>query len=159
LVPEPVIAEADTIHIELPASLKYLGVLSACVTEILARVEHVADRPRLVASVQLAVQEIGANVVKHAYAGRADGRIAGAFTLTAEPRSLVVELYDTGRSFDPAAVPAPDLAAVAEGGYGLFLVRNLMDEAHYQAEARGNRWRLVKRLDVASAAPPAAPGA
>ena len=48
----------------------------------------------------------------------------------------------------PTVVPAPQLGELQEHGFGLFLVRELMDEVAYQADATGNRWKLVKRFPV-----------
>jgi anti-sigma regulatory factor (Ser/Thr protein kinase) len=32
-------------------------------------------------------------------------------------------------------------------GYGLFLMRSLLDEVRYEPQAGNNRWRLVKCLE------------
>lgn len=138
--------EGDTIRLELPAAHKYLGVLSACLAELLAHVEGMAESADVTFHVQLAVQEICTNIVEHAYAGQPDGRIASTLILAPEPRQLIVDLLDAGRSFDPAAVPDLDLSEAHEGGYGLMLARSVMDEVVYSREADQNHWRLVKKL-------------
>ncbi len=143
---EPAPREPDTVRLELPASYKYLNVLAACVAEMLAHVEGTDEAGLLASKVQLAVQEVCTNIVKHAYAGRPGGRISGTLTLAAAPRRLVVELLDTGGPFDLASVRAPDLSEGHEGGYGLFLVRALMDEVTYARDDGRNRWRLVKQV-------------
>ena len=139
-------ADADVVRLDLPASHKYLNVLGACLAEVLGRVEGLADPATSVYNVQLAVHEACTNVVDHAYAGRTGGRIRVTLTLATAPGRLVVELHDTGRSFDPAGVAEPRLGEPQVGGYGLFLVRQLMDEVSYEPRPDGNRWRLVKNL-------------
>lgn len=84
--------------------------------------------------------------MQHAYKDAPGGRIRMALTLAPAPRQLVIELCDTGAPFDPTAVPQPDLDAVQEHGYGLFLVHQLMDEVTYHSHPHGNRWRLAKYL-------------
>ena len=137
---------ADVVRLDLPATHKYLNVLGASLAEILARVEGLAERETSAYNVQLAVHEVCTNIVSHAYAGRSGGRIRVTLTLAFEPRRLIVELRDSGIPFDLAAAPEPRLDEPQVHGYGLFLVRQLMDEVSYQSGARGNRWRLVKRL-------------
>lgn len=143
---EGVASGADTIRLDLPAAYKYLGVLSACLAELLAHVEGMAQNADVTFNVQLAVQEICTNIVEHAYAGRPDGRIASTLILAPEPRQLIVDLLDAGRSFDPAVVPDLDLDEAREGGYGLMLARNFMDEVVYSREDDRNHWHLVKRF-------------
>jgi serine/threonine-protein kinase RsbW len=137
---------ADVIHLDLPASLKYLNVLAAAVTALLARVEGLTDPQGTAYNVELAVQETSANIVTHAYQGQTDGRIAVTLRVEAAPRRLIVELRDTGQTFDREAVPLPDLENGQIHGYGLFLVESLMDEVQYQGQPGHNQWRLVKNL-------------
>jgi serine/threonine-protein kinase RsbW len=148
-------AESEVIRVNLPATLKYLNVVSACIAEMVGRLEHLPDRATSIYNIQLAVQEVCVNVVEHAYGpdreaarggARGDARIDIALTLERDPDRLIVELEDAGRSFDPAAVADPDLDGAQVHGYGLFLMRALMDEVVYQPHADGNRWRLSKTL-------------
>jgi serine/threonine-protein kinase RsbW len=116
------------------------------VSELLAREVGLAEPQVVSYNVQLALQEICANIVDHAYEG-AGGRLAVAMYVALEPWRLVIELSDMGRSFDLAAAREPDLDEAQEGGYGLFLARALMDEVSYAPGAEGNYWRLVKQLE------------
>lgn len=141
--PEPL---ADVIRLDLPATHKYLNVLEACLTGMLARIPALDEPSVLTYGVKLAVHEICTNIVDYAYAGQSVGRINITLTMTPESRRLVVELHDTGLPFDAAAVPEPNLEEGQVHGYGLFLVRQLMDEVTYDPQPDGNRWRLVKNL-------------
>lgn len=138
--------ETDTIHLDLPASHKYLNVLSGCIAEMLARAGELAQPDELLYNVQLAVHEICTNIVEHAYSHANRGRIKITLTLSAHPRQFIVDLYDTGRCFDPAGVPSPDLDEGQIHGYGLYLVRQLMDTVTYDPQSSNNRWQLVKNL-------------
>jgi serine/threonine-protein kinase RsbW len=100
----------------------------------------------LVYNVQLAAQEIYTNITTHAYAEQSEGRISVTLTLEHPPRRLIIDLRDTGLSFKPSDVPAPNLDVVQTQGYGLFLTRQLMDEVNYYPQNGNNRWRLVKNL-------------
>jgi serine/threonine-protein kinase RsbW len=138
--------ESDTIRLNLPATHKYLNVLGACITELLARVDGLVEPAVVSYNIQLAVHEACTNIVEHAYADLPLGRIEITFTLVEQPRRLIVDVHDTGHSFDISSVPAPDLDEAQIHGYGLFLIRSLMDEMTYIPQPGNNRWHLVKNL-------------
>ena len=62
------------------------------------------------------------------------------------PRRLVIDLRDNGSSFDFAEAPKPNLNEAQIHGYGLFLVKELMDEVTYEPGPTENHWRLIKHL-------------
>ena len=138
--------EPTPVQLQLPATLRHLNILSACISELLVREEGVVDVGPTTYSMQLAAQEICANIVNHAYLER-NGWISATLTIAREPHRLIVELHDTGLAFDPSRVPTPNLEEPNEGGYGLFLARELLDDLCYETKPTGNTWRLVKRLD------------
>jgi len=139
-------SQLDTIRLDLLATHAYLHVVRACLGALLAGAEGLAERPDLVHSLQLAVHEACINIVDHAYAEMTPGRIRIAITLSSAPPRLIIELEDTGGSFDLAAIPEPDLVGGQIRGYGLFLMRQILDEVVYESLPHGNRWRLRKEL-------------
>jgi serine/threonine-protein kinase RsbW len=138
----------NTVHLDMPASLKYLSVLSACLAEMLARVENLAEPEVTIYNVQLAIQEACTNIIEHAYGGQPDNRLSVTFTLDEGTHHLIIELQDTGQPFDETTVCPPDLDVPQEGGYGLFLMHALLDEVVYTPQSEYNCWRLVKQLVV-----------
>jgi anti-sigma regulatory factor (Ser/Thr protein kinase) len=97
---------------------------------------------------QLAVDEACANVVQHGYGGQG-GEIE--ITVERDGDGVRVTLRDWGTSFDPQAVPAPDVTASLEqrrlGGLGLFLIHQVMDDVSFAFDAEGgNVLTMVKRL-------------
>lgn len=140
-------AESEIIRVNLPATLKYLSLVGACIAEMIGRLEHLPDRASAIYNIQLAAQEVCVNIVEHAYGpDHAGARIDVTLTIEHAPDRMIVELEDTGRSFDPAAIAAPNLDGAQVHGYGLFLMRTLMDDVIYTPQAAGNRWRLSKTL-------------
>ena len=137
---------SEVIRLDLPAIHKYLNILGACISGLLARVENVDQREVVSYNLQLAAHEACANIIDHAYAGSLDCRILITITLTGRPRRLIIELHDTGHSFDLATAPEPNLDEAHDHGYGLFLIRSLMDEVTYTSRPEGNHWALVKHL-------------
>lgn len=139
---------ADVFEIGVPASHAYLSVVGACIAAVIERVGGL-EEPEIVSyNMQLGVNEIVANIVDHAYGGAAleHQRVDMVMTLCRQPRSLVIELHDSGRSFEPDLIPAPDLDEAQVHGYGLFLVQQLFDSVDYHPQPGGNSWRLVKHL-------------
>ncbi|MEO8610262.1 MAG: ATP-binding protein [Chloroflexota bacterium] len=135
----------DVIRLDVPATHKYLNLVSACVGEMLSRLDNLPEMQATIYNLQLAVQECCANIVDHAY-DESDGRLLATLTLVYEPRRMVIELHDNGRPFEPEIVPQPTLDEPQIRGYGLFLMRELLDEVDYFPEPGDNRWRLVKLL-------------
>ncbi len=136
----------DTLRLDLPATNKYLNVLGACLDAFIERINGVAE-PRITAyNIQLAVNEIFANIVAHAYGDAPDGRVDVVVMLATDPRRLLIELSDTGSAFDPETVAEPDFEDVQIHGYGLFLARSLLDDVTYVRCPDGNTWRLIKYL-------------
>jgi serine/threonine-protein kinase RsbW len=138
----------EVIRLDLPARYTYLHILSDCIADMLRQIDGVEDHEMLTYNMQLAAHEACTNIVGHAYAGTdgGDERIIIALSLFLQPRRLQIELRDTGRAFDPDVVPSPSLDQAQVHGYGLFLMRNLMDTVTYQAQAGDNYWCLVKNL-------------
>lgn len=97
----------------------------------------------------LAVSEACANVIKHAYGGQAGNPIE--LQLAIDRHSLVLKIRDTGIKFDLEGYQPPDLSEPHEGGYGVFIIRSLMDKVEYDTSAeRGTTLTLVKNRSSSS---------
>jgi|SRR5688572_32986644 len=97
--------------------------------------------------VELIVEELFTNVVRHARGGAPEVALA----LHWKPPTLTLRLRDFGvEPFDVTRVPAPDLAAPLlarrPGGLGIHLVRRIADRIEY-AYQNGNTVTVTKRLD------------
>ena len=92
---------------------------------------------------ELALQEAGANVIEHAYQGKAGQPIVLVLeTLTDQIR---VTLVHNGVSFDPRSLPKPRFDGAREGGFGVYMMEQLVDHLTYFREADGrSAVRLVK---------------
>jgi len=102
---------------------------------------------RIVADVNLALEEAITNIVLYAYDDADDHQIGVLVSLT--DGLLTAELIDDGRAFDPLQVAAPDVSAPLEdrpiGGLGIYLVRHLMDDIQYRREDGRNHLVFTKR--------------
>jgi serine phosphatase RsbU (regulator of sigma subunit)/anti-sigma regulatory factor (Ser/Thr protein kinase)/putative methionine-R-sulfoxide reductase with GAF domain len=107
-------------------------------------------------AVELAIDEACSNIIEHAYEGIEGGEIE--CTCSQDAHVLKIILRDHGRPFDPSVVPDPDLGAKLEdrqvGGLGIFLMKQLMDEVHFEPLGEsGNLLTLVKRRNVVDTFP------
>jgi serine/threonine-protein kinase RsbW len=91
----------------------------------------------------LAVDEALANVIRHGYDSRPDGRIWISTYLIEEPeRRIRIEIEDEGRQTDPDQIVSRDLADVRPGGLGVHLMRNVTDTCEFERRMPGGM-RLV----------------
>ena len=99
-------------------------------------------------SIQLAADEASTNIIEHAYAGMEGGKLEVECTITGDELKIVMR--DRGKSFDPSGVPEPnvkaDLSKRKIGGLGMYLMRQLMDDVHYETSSEmGNTLTMIKR--------------
>ena len=102
-----------------------------------------------VAKLEMAVDEACANVMEHAY--NADSTKEVSIRATVDENAVQIEVIDTGKGFDPAAVEQLRLeeliSAKRTGGLGMRLMKSFMDEVHYEMlPGVKNELRMVKRL-------------
>lgn len=62
---------------------------------------------------------------------------------------LTIRITDRGASFDFDAVPSPDLEALPEGGLGVYIIKQFMDQVEYQPGPE-NVLTMTKRLRFAA---------
>ena len=99
--------------------------------------------------VALAVEEIFVNIANYAYSPD-----VGPATIEVEvhedPLEVVITFMDKGKPYDPLAAKDPDttlsLEERVEGGLGIFLVKQTMDDVHYEYQDGRNILRIIKRL-------------
>lgn len=93
--------------------------------------------------VRLAFHEALANAVVHGCKQDTTKRVH-CLIACEQPRTLLIIVRDPGSGFDPADVPCPtdDHRLFEDHGRGIELIRNLMDEVHF--ERGGTEIHLLK---------------
>ena len=126
--------------VQFAAKFEFLDEIREFVGEI-ARKGGFSDKD--VYNIQLATDEAASNIIEHAYENRSDGVLD--LSCGVKGNVITIVLIDYGESFDPSDVPLPDLKADLSdrkiGGLGIFLMRKLMDEVHY--EPRPNKSNVL----------------
>ena len=128
----------------------YAGIRAICYfVEEGARLADFDDNE--IFQVKLACDEACANIIKHAYGGENRGTIRVSWQI--EPTALRITLYDTGEPFVPTVIETPDLPADSQplslndiriGGWGLQIIRQVMDEVTFNFGDDGNSLTLRK---------------
>lgn len=77
----------------------------------------------------LAINELSSNVMRHAYRGSRTERIR--MRATCNQGRFVVELAHTGEPFDPDTKSDPAFDGSRDGGFGLYIIENSVDEIVY----------------------------
>jgi len=132
----------------MPGVYSNLAVIGDLVEEFLKQAGFTDSR--FIYAVQMAVDEACSNIIEHGYGGEGKGDIW--LQLHQLANGIKVIIQDQGRPFDPQAVPSPDIHAPIEerpeGGLGLFLIDQLMDEVNFEfaggEKADTNTLTLVK---------------
>jgi anti-sigma regulatory factor (Ser/Thr protein kinase) len=95
-------------------------------------------------AITLALDEALANIIRHAYHGRADGRIE--LECRENQEGLEVTMLDQGEAPDRTKICARAIACDQAGGLGTHIIRDVMDTVSYQATPEGNRFVATKRF-------------
>ena len=99
--------------------------------------------------INLALEEAVVNVMNYAYPEGEVGEIR--LEAFAENGGLRFVIADKGCPFDPTASEEPDVTAGIDdraiGGLGIFLVRHIMDNIHYERVGGQNVLTLWKKLN------------
>jgi anti-sigma regulatory factor (Ser/Thr protein kinase) len=130
--------------VQFSANFEFLDEIREFVGDI-ARAGGFADKD--VYNIQLAADEAASNIIEHAYERVSNGVLE--ISCGMRDGAIMIIMVDHGESFDPSAIPLPDLKAdLSErkiGGLGIFLMRKLMDEVRYESKKTGNVLTMIKR--------------
>jgi len=133
--------EGGDILLSIPGQLEYLDLVDnviAAVNELMQFKEDAAT------AVSISVIEAGTNAIQHGCGNGACQRVDLRFSV--EEDQLVIEVHDSGKGFDPDALPDPTSPdnILKERGRGIFIMRQMMDEMEFDFSS-GTKVRMVKR--------------
>ena len=100
--------------------------------QVMRFVEHVCVDRAFISDLETAVGEALANAAEHGH--RPDGRLHVQARLTGD--GIEVEVTDDGRGFAPRLCAVEHPPALAPRGYGLFLIRAMVDEIEFRDNGR-----------------------
>ncbi len=122
--------------------------LTPCLAFVTAYATAAGIPPRRVMEIELAVEEAFANICQYAYPQQ--GGEVEVHCTHSLPQGLLIELRDTGQPFNPlTAAPADhtvDFMQRREGGWGITLVRSMIDHVAYRREGSQNILQLTVQM-------------
>jgi serine/threonine-protein kinase RsbW len=137
------------IELRLPSRLGYEKVAMDTASSLARRMGFGGDR---VEALRTAIAEAVTNAIEHGNEHDSDMRVL--VMLTARPDELVVSVADQGRKQldQQQTTPAPRIEDAItkqdKGGWGIWLIRELMDEVEFTtAPSGGNQVRMVIHLE------------
>ena len=128
---------SEPVVLEIPSSSEYV-LLARLVVSCAGQLAGFG--PEDVYDLKLAVTEAATNVIRHAAVEsfRVEYRVL--------PQAVEVTVTDAGAGFDAAALSA---VPGEHGGFGLAVIRSLVDEVALDSTASGTRLRIVRRAAAA----------
>ena len=104
---------------------------------------------RTLLQLRLAIEEVFVNIASYAYAP-GEGEAEISCVVLEDPRRVMIRFADSGTPFDPLAREDADTSEEAlmsrEGGLGILLVKNSMDDVQYAYADGKNVLTIVKNL-------------
>jgi serine/threonine-protein kinase RsbW len=127
------LGKAEPVVLEIPSGSEYV-LLARLVVSCAGQIA--GFDPEDVYDLKLAVTEAATNVIRHA--------AVGSFRIEyrALPRAVEVTVTDAGGGFDAAALSSNP---GEHGGFGLAVIRSLVDEVALESTAGGTRLRMLRR--------------
>lgn len=106
--------------------------------------------PRAVLELLLAVEEALMNIINYAYPPNAEEKYL-CLAFCAGEQSLMTELTDKGRAFNPLSLADPDPGLLLNerqpGGFGIYFAKKFTDRLDYERIGDQNILRLYKNFD------------
>ena len=135
----------STYNLTIPSSTRYLEQVRRFIE---THTVEAGFNPDSVEQFKVAVDEACTNVIKHAYHGN-DAHKLDIRILIDKDRCTVC-IRDDGRAFRPQEYNEPDIFELAKrrqaGGFGVHIMRRLMDHVEYSSQGDINEVRLTKYL-------------
>lgn len=134
------------LSLRIANDLAELGRVGESVEEFCA---NQAIPPGYAFKLNVAIEELLTNTISYGYDEEAGSREI-AIDMTREDETIVTEISDDARPFDPLNAPPPDLDSAIEerriGGLGVHLVKTLMDDVGYCYRDGRNHITLRKKI-------------
>jgi len=116
---------------------------------VLKRLEGFGCEKRTLMQIRLAVEELFVNIASYAY----DPNVGPAEVITEvlnDPLRVVIQFLDGGKPFNPLKKEDADTSEEGllerEGGLGILLVKETMDEVSYEYKDGKNILTILKKL-------------
>jgi serine/threonine-protein kinase RsbW len=131
--------------IKMPRDLTSLHLATETANWICQTLYRPPLKPDIAYAVELSVSEACTNAVKHAATVASEDTLTIVFEIFKQKLSITV--IDQGPGYDINNIPLPDFDQHPEGGYGIFIIRTMMDEVAYSPKDGCNNLKMIKYLE------------
>jgi anti-sigma regulatory factor (Ser/Thr protein kinase) len=131
------------LRLEMASQARFLAAARAMIANVAQRLGFSEIQ---CGQISLAVDEALCNIINHGYGKNPDGRIwINVHELPGDVPTLKIVIEDRAKQVDPETIRSRDLEDIRPGGLGVYIIREVMDGAHYEKrEGGGMRLTLVK---------------
>lgn len=130
-------------HLEFPGNIESLCPVAEFVLKACNAVTSPPLPGELISAICLVASEAVTNAIMHGV--RHEGDLLSV-TIVVHDDMISVRVVDHGPGFDLDEVIPPDLDQPAESGYGIFVIKSLMDEVSYVRGDDANALIMIKRF-------------
>ncbi len=135
----------STHNLTIPSSTRYLEQVRRFVE---THTVEAGFNTESVEQFKVAVDEACTNVIKHAYHGNESQEVTIRIIVDIDRCTICIQ--DKGNAFRPQEYEEPDIFDLAKrrqaGGFGVHIMRRLMDHVEYASQGHTNEVRLTKYL-------------
>jgi len=121
--------KANKVKLEIKSNLEDLDKARKFVREIFSEISDSLVEKSRVDLIELAVNEVTANIIEHAYDEKPGNQIIIKAEINA--KEIVFKFFDWGDSFDPKTVDPPAFDGSRDGGFGIYIITQAVDEFKY----------------------------
>ncbi len=93
--------------------------------------------------IKIALSEALTNIFKHAYASETVKPVG--IKVLVEKEIIFITLRDFGKKFELNKYEPPDLSKASTGGYGVYMIQQLMDGVQYIPQKVGTKLKMWKK--------------
>lgn len=136
----------DRKEMTVPAALPEMERVQYFIGETLTELQC-SQQTRI--QIRIAVDEVFSNIARHSDARKGD-TVTVITQAEEETRAVMITFIDGSPHFDPLSAPEPDVTAPARkrpaGGLGLFMLKQMMDNASYEYRDGMNILTIKKKI-------------
>ncbi len=139
---QPSKALADKDELVIKSELKELGLVRKFIRRFCEKRSDLKLNEDRIGRIELAANEVVANIIRHAYSGREDGSIQ--INITVIDNQVVIKFFDWGIEFNQEVVPPPQFDGSQDGGFGVYIIINSVDDVKYTRDEGGKNCACLK---------------
>jgi len=132
--------------IKFPQKLSYLRLATGASRLLCETIKEVKLPSSFTDEVELAVSEACTNAIRHGASGDAAAVVTVNFQV--HETQMIIEVSDQGAGFNFEEFPEPAFDRHPEGGYGLYIIRSMMDTVSYQRNEQLNTLTMKKNFMI-----------